>query len=385
MDRYYTGRKGFSLIEMMIAMSVGLIVLGGAVQIYSSSVNATWTVSQRALLQQDARAAYNLLAQDIGMAGAGIPTGGVPLASGTATPPKYGCDVASGTCHLGSANSFSYGFPPQSGSPSINQLYGVVPGCTQGPTINAAAGATDTITVAYTDANFPLSNYQVEFMDANGNGVQFIRTNATDTAVNNPGVGLKKGDLVLFQYLTTYAAVEVTDDLGSGPSPYVVPFASGDLLLMNQNAATSGGLKQLIAACVAKNVCTVATPPPAPPDKNARAVTATRLYIITYYIDKTSGTPRLMRLANGLQPVPVADNVQDLQFTYAAYDDVTGVLQGAPSCNAGGVSPNLIRNINITHLSIRSQGRNPRGYQGIDMQGTISARNLSFEERYGAQ
>ena len=53
--------KGFSLLEMIIAMALGTLVLGAAVQIYSQGVAATWTVSQRAEMQQDFRAASNML------------------------------------------------------------------------------------------------------------------------------------------------------------------------------------------------------------------------------------------------------------------------------------------------------------------------------------
>ncbi len=54
-----------------------------------------------------------------------------------------------------------------------------------------------------------------------------------------------------------------------------------------------------------------------------------------------------------------------------------------------GVSLNLIRKINIAHLTIRSQIDGTRstlfatnGFQGYDVQTSISARNLSYQNRY---
>ena len=44
--------RGFSLIELLIALAVGVLVLGAAVQLFSKSVTATWLVSQRAELQE---------------------------------------------------------------------------------------------------------------------------------------------------------------------------------------------------------------------------------------------------------------------------------------------------------------------------------------------
>jgi len=52
-DRRKKREGGFSLLEMVVAMALGTIVLGAAVSIYIQGVNATWTVSQRAELQQD--------------------------------------------------------------------------------------------------------------------------------------------------------------------------------------------------------------------------------------------------------------------------------------------------------------------------------------------
>ena len=111
------------------------------------------------------------------------------------------------------------------------------------------------------------------------------------------------------------------------------------------------------------------------------------------------GTPVLMRQVNGRTPVPVAENVVNLQFTYDTYDTSGNLLHA--TCDGGeslGVSPNLIRTINIAHLTLRSQmaGGNMvvqnvksnlasgavTGYQGYDVQTSISARNLSFSQRY---
>jgi prepilin-type N-terminal cleavage/methylation domain-containing protein len=75
--------RGFTLVEMLVSLTLGLLVVGGAVQLFSKSVSATWLISQRAELQQNARASSNLLTRDISLAGAGLPTGGVALASGT--------------------------------------------------------------------------------------------------------------------------------------------------------------------------------------------------------------------------------------------------------------------------------------------------------------
>ena len=63
--------RGFTLLELMVSLVIGAITLATAVQLYSQAVKATIVTSQRAEMQQDFRAAANLLSRDISMAGAG--------------------------------------------------------------------------------------------------------------------------------------------------------------------------------------------------------------------------------------------------------------------------------------------------------------------------
>ena len=380
LSAHTTSDRGFTLIEMMISLAVGLILVGSAVQLFTRGVNATWLISQRAELQQNARASSNLLNKDISLAGAGLPTGGVALASGTGSRPIYGCDYL-GVCYLGPNNNASITYPNQvvSGN-TINYMYGVIPGWKKGVTINAAAGATDVITTVYADTQFLLSDYTVKFNDLNGNSVTFTlpapAPNPLDQAVNNTGVGLQPGDLVLFTSNAgsayAIAAVTAAVPVGAGPS-YTVAFANADASLMNQNAATSNDLKQIATASGTAGT--------------AVGVTATRLWAITYYLDNTTtpGTPTLMRQVNARKPVPVAENVADLRFTYDTYDN-NGLLLNATGDGgmsaATPISPNQIRTINLLHLTVRSQLPGRNGYSSMDMQTSVSARNMSFNDRY---
>src|SRR3954469_12407711 len=371
-----TSSHGFTLIELLISLTIGLVIIGAAVNMFSKSMDATWIVSQRAELQQDARATSNILTKDISLAGAGMPPGGVALVSGGGTlAPRYGCDYNS-ICHLGATNSGSIAFPNQvvSGN-TINYLYGVIPGWRRGVTLNATAGASDVITVVYADTAFLLPDYHVMANDINGNAMTFTlpvpAPNPLDQAVNNPGVGLQKGDIVLFTSTAGGSALaEVTAPVGAGAGPYVVAFASGSSLLLNQNAGTSGNIKNAILGNLPANVGVDLT--------NKIGLIATRVWMITYYIDNTGTTPTLMRQVNARIPVPVTENVADLRFTYDTYDD-NGLLLNATGDggmnNTPPIAPSSIRRINLTHLTMRSQLPNGKGYQSMDLQTSISARN----------
>ena len=378
-----TSSHGFTLIELLISLTIGLVIIGAAVNMFSKSMDATWIVSQRAELQQDARATSNILTKDISLAGAGMPPGGVALVSGGGTlAPRYGCDYNS-ICHLGATNSGSIAFPNQvvSGN-TINYLYGVIPGWRRGVTLNATAGASDVITVVYADTAFLLPDYHVMANDINGNAMTFTlpvpAPNPLDQAVNNPGVGLQKGDIVLFTSTAGGSALaEVTAPVGAGAGPYVVSFASGSSLLLNQNAGTSGNIKNAILGNLPANVGVDLT--------NKIGLIATRVWMITYYIDNTGTTPTLMRQVNARIPVPVTENVADLRFTYDTYDDNGFLLNATGDGGMGNtppISPSSIRRINLTHLTMRSQLPNGKGYQSMDLQTSISARNMSFIDRY---
>ena len=92
---------------------------------------------------------------------------------------------------------------------------------------------------------------------------------------------------------------EVTGAVTSSDDHYTVPFANDDVLHMNQTAAATNSL---------------ATPPPALPESPKR------ILVITYYIDNTLNPPRLMRQVSGHTPMPVAENVVYLKFSYDLFN-----------------------------------------------------------------
>src|SRR5579872_53639 len=388
-------KHGFTLIELMVSMALGLLVVGAAVKLFSQGIDATWVVSQRAEMQQDLRAVQVMMTRDISQAGAGLPSGqGVALPSGTGTIPVYGCDqsgTAAGCPPVGAVK-----YPITSGIP---YLYGIIPGYQIGIIPPGSTTKTDLITVTYTDPVLMLNCYQATIVS--GTSVTFTGPplpgppastwSPTCTlppsltlpqALNDPVVGLQPGDLILFQGkvggATTYAVGEVSQVTGAYPT-FTVSFNSGDVLHMNQPTATNGDLSQL------------RTSPASTPN------VSNRLQVITYYLKNipdptgaTSGTVILYRQVNGQSAIPLADNIINMQFTYDTYDTSGNLLnQTGDGGESLGVSLNLIRKINIANLAVHSTVAGTRsslmatkGYQGYDIQTSISARNLSYLNRY---
>jgi hypothetical protein len=347
------------------------------VSLFSRALSASFLVTQRAEMQQDGRAALDMMAKDISLAGAGITSGGVQLPDGAgATDSLFGCDQTS--CYVGN-NIY----------PINNHLYGVIPNPAAGLSVMTATGVlsppTDVLTVAYTDTTFPLQNYSVA-LNANGSQATFTVLNPPPNPlpvpwppppINDPATGLKVGDLILFTNSVGQAVGEVTRVNAGG----VVDFANGDPLNINQTTAATGNIKSLWGG---------AAPPAALPP-----VVCNRLLVITYYIDVPAGPdgirytaddgpPRLMKQVNGQSPAPVSENVAGLQATYDIFDDVAGVAT-ANLKDAGmsaGKSPNQIRKVNLSVMARSPLSGGKQGFQTLNLITSVSARDMSFKDRY---
>jgi hypothetical protein len=249
-------------------------------------------------------------------------------------------------------------------------MYWVIPGYQLGSVVFSGRPATDIITVAQGDTAFPWANYQMSMNSAATVGTVTLVASPTLPDVCNgkspcklsdPAYGLKAGDLVLVSGKSalgnTISAVgEVTANVTGTATPYTVNFSATDALGFNQSAATSNSLAQM---------------------KSLSNLTVTRMFLITYYISMATGTPTLMRQVNGQTPAPVAENIVDFQFLYDSYDDT-----GTRSYSSSPTALNQIRKIELLHMTVRSEMRGAKGYQTMDIQTSVSARNMSFKNRY---
>lgn len=66
---YMTNSRGFTLIEMMIAMVISIFLLGGVIQIFLSSKQSYRVGEDASRLQENGRFAMDIMARDIRMAG----------------------------------------------------------------------------------------------------------------------------------------------------------------------------------------------------------------------------------------------------------------------------------------------------------------------------
>lgn len=348
-------KQGFTLMETLISMALGLLVMAAIGSLFKTGMDATRMVMQRTEAQQNMRAAIDLMVKDLSMAGAGLPAGGIQLPTGNGSvASKFGCDQA-GTCHI---PNFTY--------PNTNYMYGVIPGYQGGVEGNAVvpsapAAVNDSITVIYADYNFPLWEYDVTFTTpGSGTGITIVPNptyNPAPSPVMSPG-GIQVGDLVLLSNNLGNAVGEVTS-----LAPTTIAFADADPLNMNQNGAGSNNIKAI--------------------STGANTV-AYRLFAVTYYLTVPANgqPPRLMRQVNGLAPVPVADDIINLQFSYDVYNSQTAQLDPNQANPLGASeSPNLIQKIDIVVMgqSLSNYGNKS---QNLYLATSVSARNMAFRNRY---
>lgn len=370
-------QRGFSLLEVTIATALGLIIILIMTSLFKMGVTATTTVTQRAETQQNLRAAIEMMTTDLGMAGAGLPSGGLQLATNGGAI-KVGCNQA-GTCYVPGATY------PNSGTGTINYMYGILPGfgngVQNGVAVPSAPGVVnDSITSIYCDYNFPLTNFTFSFPSTTQANVAVVNGGVIPNNILAPG-GLNVGDLLLFVVSTpgngtgnqgtslvqTAAAVGEVTGIPNGTT---INFAGSDALNFNQTGPNS--IAAVAGAFVAGTTMSVC-----------------RLNAVTYFLQVpaaggTVQTPRLMRQVNGLNAVPVADNIINLQFTFDVVNSVAGTISAnQPDPVGNGLSPALIQKVNMWVMG-QSLPNSGKSAQSMYLASSVSARNMSFCNSYSS-
>ncbi len=347
--------QGFTFIELMVTIGITLVVMAAATTMFQKVVQTSNLLMQQTEMQSELRSASNLLTNDLDQAGTALPLGGItiPSASAGGSNPRFGCSFAG--CALSTGNSLTQGV-----------LFKIVPANGVGPNVLQSS---DAIVITYLDPEFmdPANNWQTKTTTTlASNGTTITMPTGLVPALDDPAKGLVNGDLLLLTNSIGSALGVVT---GYSAGSRVINFANGDPLNINQSGALAGNIKALKSG---------ATYP---------AVTVSRVMMITYFLQQDPNDPtnyRLMRQVGARNPIPVAEHIDDLQFTYDLFDDTNSTLTAnlADAVIGGGAKPDQIRKINIT-ITARSPQINAQGqYDRISYTTSIGPRNLSFRDRY---
>jgi len=333
--RHRAGDRGFSLIELMIAMGLTMVIMAVTMTGLSDALKANDLVVNVTTMNNGLRLAMDLMVRDLLQTGSGLSKGHVvQIPSGGSLIKRPG---PPGTAYTRPATELA--------------MPAVIPGAGLGPTINGVA--TDIITILTADNNFtdvPLAAVATNYVDV--------------TAATTIGTGVDRviaGQLMMVIKGATTTLVQVTSIDATARR---INFAVNDSLLLNQSGT---GIAGSMAALNAK----------APTGSAAAAATRiTRVRMITYYLDNTTtpGSPRLVRRINNGHPTSfnnnlgtaVAIEIENLQFTFDINDGATNPgnvefvaadLTGAGPCSPDPCSPTQIRKVNVM-ITARSQNVN---------------------------
>jgi hypothetical protein len=211
--------------------------------------------------------------------------------------------------------------------------------------------------------------------------VAVINGAITPNNILAPG-GLQVGDLLMFLVATPgngttssgtslVQNAAVVAEITGIPNNTTVTFATGDALNMNQ----TGGANNLAAVAGAAAAAGSQT-------------SVCRLQAVSYFLQVppaggTVQTPRLMRQVNGLNAVPVADGIINLQFTYDIIDTNTGaVVANQQNPIGAGQSPNLIQKVNVWIMG-SSPTTSGNKSQNMYLATSVSTRDMTFCNSYG--
>jgi type II secretory pathway pseudopilin PulG len=370
MRTHPSSESGFTLAELLIATAISLVVIGTAMTTFKDAVAMTGSATNQADASLNLRGGLNLLIRDLMATGRGIPTGGIPIPTGT----------NSQNLNRPSPPGLAYYFDTYSNT----VINAVTTGAGLGPTINNQA--TDMITVLSLD---PLLDYVLVPSGAPDGSVAPLTLKPAGTSGN---VSIMAADGASF-------ALSTTDKtwLSGDPTNNIAPIMKGDILMF-VNGAGSYAIQT-----VTRTDSTHAYFDSNSDDKfsfnqrnaaagtimpllNGSQITVERVWMYTYYVDPNNGIPRLMRQYNFNTPQALAGVVEDLQLSYDLVDGTVNPtsIDDLPYTVSGVTySANQIRKVTI-HVGVRSEtmALKPRDYLRTHLSTVVSLRQLAYVDRY---
>ena len=374
--------RGFTLMEMMITLAITLLIMAGTLRAMNDAMRSSEMAQATTQMNQGLRTAIDIMVRDMLQVGQGLPSGRtIDIPNGNNSTELYIPGAPTTTRRMPKVWDFG-----TSAWKAADEITAIIAGTGQGPTINGVA--TDVVTMILADGAFlsTISDYDVN-LTALSAGQMTVEPGVD---ISNGGADdLKVGDLIMLMKGTSTAFVQITRLDGAQTAFFE---NTPDSLGLNQTAAAQGTLTRHVATAPLEVAGTNGFVPS----------TATRIRMISYYIDNVTDPkrPRLVRRINNGHATTYNNNLGtavafDVDNLQVSYDLVNGGsnpsevkftsadLSGAGKCGASACSPNQIRKINIT-LSGRSRIplRQTQQYLRNTLTTQVSLRSMSFIDRY---
>lgn len=278
-------QRGFSLVELMIAMTIGFIVLAGIGYLYVESRQSFRSMDNLSRMQESARYALEIMARDIRMAG------------------YRGCASSSGDFHntlsKGTESAYNFGLP-------INGYDGV--GANWTPALPADTGGLSGLNILDgTDA--------IILRSATGSGTTVSKqpgNSSADLQITTPN-DVTINDIVMVTNCKAATVFQITNMNVNG---------AGQNVVHNTGAGSPGNsTKDLVE------------------NYSASGGEIIKMQSKTYFIrDGASGRPALWQFDNykpANDPTEIAEGVENMQIEYGLDADSNGIVESYSAADAG--------------------------------------------------
>lgn len=310
--------QGLSLVELMVALAVGLFLVAGVLQIYLGSRQSFLVQESLSRLQENGRFALMFMEEDIRMAdyrGCGTRSARVPLNNVLVSNTNYLWNFAVGIEGYEAISASSWNSTPDS-------------------SINSPMGGRDILTVRRASPE----TYKV-----------VTHAIGTDSVELNSGAAIETGDVVMTASCESAAVFVVTNE------------SSGSL---EHDASDDGDTK---------------TPDNSTNDLGTGYANADifRLDTVTYYIRNSgfTGRPSLYRKVGNSDAQELIQDVEDMQITYGEDTNTDALVDRYVSASAVSDWNNVI-SVNINLLLVTPEDNltptlNPQPYvfNGVNYDG----------------
>jgi prepilin-type N-terminal cleavage/methylation domain-containing protein len=357
----FSPTAGFTLTELMMAMALSLLLFALAFSVAQQLFNTADMVGSMSDVNQNLRAAVNMVSRDLAQAGQNIPVGGIPLPyGGSATainrPGPGGLTYStSGSSLYLPALTPGYQLGRVQGSSTneiqtdivtiigVNQFSGfnatAVNTTTSAPTI--AAGAA-TITVSTTAAGSIVAGNLVMLTNANSSCLLAVSSVNTSTGVITFTHGDTTNDTLGVNQFPTLSG---TGTITAGP--------------------TSGTILQLETATTKNGTTTYSWP---------AVLTAYPITMTTYYLD-TSNPGRLMKQSIMAPAQPVALGINVMTITYTCSSGTS------PSRNPS--SPSSVQKVALTMIGETDHQNHANAqWYSRSVTNAVAIQNLDFYNKF---
>jgi prepilin-type N-terminal cleavage/methylation domain-containing protein len=383
-------QRGFTLVELLVSMSITTVIMGATMTAMQHAINATDAALLLTSMNNGLRTSMDLMVRDLLQVGQGLPSGHVVMVPAGPAALVIRMPGPPGTNFLLTSSTGGV-------CPALNnctEISAVMPGPGLGPVI--AGVATDMITTLQVDSAFDQVRLTAFAADGASIGV--------DPAVNITDLGpddIHPGDLIVLMKGSLSALMQVSRVVGQN-----VFFDAADSMNLNQQAGGLDGTARDLRGTIPLDVAPAAPAgcgaPPAVSCTTFVPTLASRVRMLSYYIDNVTDPlrPRLVRRMNNGHPTvfdntlgtAVAFDIENLQITYDLADGVsnpanvkmvTADLDGTGRCLPNPCSRNNIRKVNIV-MSGRSKiaAKGTRQFLRNRLQTQVSLRSLAFVDRY---